>query len=65
MPHNRSIHLVGSLSLSSNVECFHKVSELAGPGVARLPDGETGPRDMWIGWQAGKLACNLGLQSEG
>ncbi len=56
--------MAGSLSLSSEEECFQKVSSIAGPGVKRLPDGETGARSAWIGWQTAKLADNPFLQPE-
>jgi hypothetical protein len=60
----RPILLAGSLSLSSAAECFCKASALAGPGLKRLPDGETGARSAWIGWQTAKLAANPFLQPE-
>lgn len=58
----RAIHLAGSLSLDSAEDSFRKVSELAGEGVSRLPDGETGARGKWIGWQADKLDRNPYLE---
>ena len=64
MTTTRPILLAGSLSLSSEAECFHKVSTIAGPAVKRLPDGETGARSAWIGWQTAKLANNPFLQPE-
>jgi len=60
----RAIHLAGSLSLASAEDSFRKVSALAGDGVKRLPDGETGDRGKWIGWQASKIAGNPTLQIE-
>jgi hypothetical protein len=43
------IHLVGSVPLGSAEEVFRTVSTLAGPHLRRLPDGENGPRRLWIG----------------
>jgi len=31
---------------------FRTVSDIIGPGVSRIPDGETGSRSNWIRWQA-------------
>jgi hypothetical protein len=45
-------HLVGSLPLTSADEVFRTVGEHLGRHVRRIPDGETGPRSGWIGWQA-------------
>jgi len=66
MSTSRPIHLAGSLSLSSEAECFRKIASIAGPGVKRLPDGETGARAAWIGWQAATLINNphLAFESE-
>jgi hypothetical protein len=61
---SRAIHLAGSLTLNSAEESFRKVSEIAGPAVKRLPDGETGARGAWIGWQAGHLSENPQLRKE-
>lgn len=60
----RSIHLAGSLSLESAEDSFRKVAALAGDGAKRLPDGETGDRGKWIGWQAAKIAANPHLRVE-
>jgi hypothetical protein len=43
------VHLVGSVPLGSAEEVFRTVSASVGPAVKRLPDGETGPRRLWIG----------------
>lgn len=55
---SRSVCLTGSLSLESEVECFRLVSEILGSSISRLPDGETGSRSSWIGWQGRNLASN-------
>lgn len=64
MPQCKHVHLTGSLSLPSTADVFTKVATLIGPAIARMPDGETGARGMWIGWQARKLANNPGLRFE-
>jgi len=43
------VHLVGSVPLNTAEEVFRTVSTSIGPAVKRLPDGETGPRRLWIG----------------
>ncbi len=47
----RGAHLVGSVPLESNTDVFTLASKLLGPHLERLPDGETGARLGWIGWQ--------------
>src|ERR1700712_3350134 len=44
-------HLVGSVSLADEATVFSTVGSTLGRRVRRIPDGETGPRFMWIGWQ--------------
>lgn len=41
-------HLNGSLNLPSAEDVFRTVSEIAGPTISKLPDGETGERLGWI-----------------
>lgn len=45
--------LVGSVPLESAEAVFRAVSDTVGTQVRRIPDGETGVRSGWIGWQAG------------
>src|SRR6266536_3480980 len=47
----RGVHLVGSVPLESNTAVFTLASTLLGRHLQRLPDGETGVRLGWIGWQ--------------
>jgi hypothetical protein len=47
----KGAHLVGSISLTDADTVFRAVGSTLGPRVRRVPDGETGPRFMWIGWQ--------------
>ena len=44
--------LVGSIPLDSAAEVFETSYRYLGPYLASLPDGETGPRTIWIGYLA-------------
>ena len=44
--------LVGSIPLNSAAEVFETSHRYLGPYLASLPDGETGPRTIWIGYLA-------------
>ena len=48
----RPVHLVGSVPLGSASEVFRAVSDELGPCLKRIPDGETGERTGWVGFQA-------------
>lgn len=43
------VHVVGSVPLSGAEDVFRTVAGTLGPYLHRLPDGETGPRQLWIG----------------
>jgi hypothetical protein len=47
--------LVGSLPASSTEEAFRAGAELFGDIVFALPDGETGPRRAWVGYEREQL----------
>ena len=47
--------LVGSLPASSTEEAFRAGAELFGDLVFALPDGETGPRAAWVGYERERL----------
>jgi hypothetical protein len=51
----RGAHLVGSVPLQSTEEVFRTASSILGERLRRIPDGETGARYYWIGWQADVL----------
>jgi hypothetical protein len=51
-----SVHLVGSIPLADAADVFATVSEILGDRVTRLPDGETGHRKNWVGFQYAVLA---------
>ena len=46
-----NVHLVGSIGLDSVEEIFRTVGSLLGPRLRRVPDGEVGPRRLWITFQ--------------
>lgn len=48
--------LVGSLPVDSTEEAFRKGAEYFGDLVFALPDGETGPRRAWVGYERERLA---------
>ena len=47
--------LVGSLPVNSTEEAFRCGAELFGDLVFALPDGETGPRAAWVGYERERL----------
>jgi hypothetical protein len=46
-----SIHLVGSIGLDSAQEVFSTVGRSFGRRLKRIPDGEPGPRRLWVSFQ--------------
>src|ERR671926_458973 len=52
---NSDLLLVGSLPVSSTEEAFRAGTELFGDLVFALPDGETGPRAAWVGYERERL----------
>ena len=54
----KGVHLVGSIPLSSAEEVFRTTSTILGERLRRIPDGETGIRSGWIGWQFQFFASN-------
>ncbi len=59
-PHG--VHLVGSVPLNNAEEVFRTASSTLGDRLRRVPDGETGIRTNWIGWQINFLAQNPHLE---
>lgn len=49
------LHLVGSLPVGSTDEALRQGAEEFGDLVFALPDGETGPRAMWVGYEHDRL----------
>lgn len=58
---NFQIHLVGSIPLNSAELVFDIVGRYLGEKCMRIPDGETGERTNWIGWQRGVFANQSAL----
>jgi hypothetical protein len=52
----RPVLLVGSIPLEDAETVFASAAAALGPLAARLPDGETGARRHWIGWQGAAFA---------
>lgn len=50
------VHLVGSLPAATAEEAFRLAVKLFGGRRATLPDGETGLRARWVGYDMAKLA---------
>src|SRR4051794_11942494 len=46
-----NVHLVGSIGLDSVEEVFQTVGSLLGKQLKRVPDGEVGPRRLWVSFQ--------------
>jgi hypothetical protein len=58
----QSVHLVGSVPLNTARDVFRTSTHILGKRLKRVPDGETGERKNWIGWQLPKIAASEGLQ---
>ena len=56
MTEPRGAHLVGSVPLGSTAEVFDTVCASLHDHIRRLPDGETGPRALWISFQLERLS---------
>src|SRR5436305_15182376 len=59
----RGVLLVGSVPLPSAADVFRTTSAILGERLRRIPDGETGVRTNWIGWQIAFLANNPHLEA--
>jgi hypothetical protein len=56
------VHFVGSIPLSDSETVFRTLSQVAGPHLLRLPDGETGIRKTWIRFLQDVLAQNPAVE---
>ncbi len=54
----RGVHLNGSIPLANAEEVFRVTGSILGERLHRIPDGETGVRTNWIGWQSQVFARN-------
>src|SRR5580700_8180862 len=61
----RLVLLLGSIPLASAEEVFEAVSLELGKFVKRIPDGETGPRLLWIVCQGEPMKNAQGLEVGG
>jgi hypothetical protein len=55
-PQPCGVHLNGSIPLANAEEVFRMASSILGQRLRRIPDGETGVRLNWIGWQRAVFA---------
>src|SRR3569833_416011 len=61
-PRARGALLVGSVPLADTEQVFRLTSDALGDRVRSVPDGETGHRRRWVGWQQPRLAASPQLQ---
>jgi hypothetical protein len=54
----RGVHLIGSVPLKDAEDVFRAATLILGERLRRIPDGETGERINWIGWQARFIGSN-------
>ena len=54
--------LVGSIPLDDTTAVLDAVADTIGPRLASVPDGETGVRSNWIGWQHAVFAEQPALE---
>jgi hypothetical protein len=59
---NRTVHLVGSIPLEDAGAVFDLAGTVLGRLCMRYPDGETGVRKNWIGWQFRAFAGQAALE---
>jgi hypothetical protein len=56
------VHLVGSVNLDTAADVFRTCGKVLGRRLRRIPDGELGPRRMWMGWQYPMFLSRPGLE---
>jgi hypothetical protein len=56
------VHLVGSVNLDTTADVFRTCGKALGRRLRRIPDGELGPRRMWMGWQYPMFLSRPGLE---
>ncbi|MGC1280419.1 MAG: hypothetical protein WA893_19720 [Xanthobacteraceae bacterium] len=54
--------LLGSVGLHSAEDVFRTVSAKLGDRIKRIPDGETGPRSLWVFWPRRVLERNAAVE---
>ena len=60
-----SVHFNGSVNLPDTETVMREISSRIPAGVRRVPDGETGERNYWIGFQVQKFAAMPDFQRAG
>lgn len=60
----RGAHLVGSVPLGGAEAVFRAVASRLGTHLRRIPDGETGERTNWVGWQMPLFAGHPDLEAQ-
>ena len=58
----QGVLLLGSVPLANRDEVFQAASAILGQHLRYVPDGETGERSNWIGWQFPILSQNPSLE---
>ena len=58
------VHLVGSIGLDSVEDVFRTVGTMFGRRLKRVPDGEPGPRRLWVTFQYPMLRASPYLQRD-
>ncbi len=61
-PTHPEVLLVGSVGLPSAEDVFRAVSATLGDRIKRIPDGETGPRSLWVFWPRRVLERNAAFE---
>src|ERR1700738_1488189 len=56
------VQLIGSVPLADAEEVLRTTAEVLGDRVRRLPDGETGDRSNWVGFQIEYMARSPQLE---
>jgi hypothetical protein len=59
------VHLVGSVNLDTSADVFRTCGKALGRRLKRIPDGETGPRRVWLMWQYWMFVSHPALQPAG
>ncbi len=66
MDDHKDLLFCGSIGLADAEAVFRALSQTVGDRAKRYPDGETGSRSEWIGWQQPLFAdhpnCELGME---
>ena len=60
----RHVHFVGSVGLDTAEQVFEEAGTALGKHMRRCPDGEMGPRRMWISYQWPLLRANAYLMAD-